>query len=203
MIQVLKTEYFSKADAFILPLTGLSKDESFECRSYLFWREYSIENYQLILSFTYTDQLGFMEYCRTRMFPILDRKGYLMENYDIGDRSVFILDMSEWALDIEQFLSGKYSKFSKEAKYSIEKFHTFNKNQIPISIYAVLYPNTRMTLLREEGIDHTPIEYASKHYGLDLDDMRKIGEIGSKYNPLDETLLTDVDDLCQYDSYNL
>lgn len=197
MIQVLKAEYFSKADAFLLPLTGLAKDEKYPVKSYLFWNEYTIEDYNLILEFEYNNYADFIEYCRTRLFPLLDKRGYLVESYDLGNRSIFVLDIGEWAMDIEMFLAGHYSKMSKTMKDTIEKYHTFNGYQIPIYIYAVLYPNIKMALLREDGKDKTPIEYVAKNYGFDIEDMKEIGEIGSVYEPILETLLTDIENICQ------
>jgi hypothetical protein len=62
------------------------------------------------------------------VFPILDKKGYVIENYDSIGRSIFVLDMSEWALDIEQFLQSRYSQLSREGKECIEDFH----NELPV-----------------------------------------------------------------------
>lgn len=196
MINVLKSEYWSKADAFLLPLTGLQKNEQFELNSYLFWNDYSVEDYKLILSFSAEDQdEEFQKYYKRHLFKILDKKCCLVESYDIQGRSIFVLDMSEWAMDIEQFLAGKYSKFSSEVKELIQRFHTFNGSQIPIYIYSVLYPNKKMQLL--DGL--SPIEYVSRNYDFDLDTLKKLGEVGGKYNEMEETLLTDIEGLCQTD----
>lgn len=196
MVKLLTTDR-SKADTFLLPLTGLSKEEKYNPKSYLFWNDYSILDYNLILTFEYDNYDDFLNYCSRRIFPILDRKGYLVESYDLENRSIFVLDMSEWAMDIQQFLVGKYSKLGKECKSHIEKFHTFGNNHIPVDVYAVLYPTTKMTLLREDGKDMTPIEYVAKNYGIDLDRLKKIGEIGSIYTEFDERLLTDVEYFCK------
>lgn len=190
MVNLLRKENWS--DAFLLPLTGLRKDNDFEMRSHLFWNEYNINDYKLIVTFACEDYEALMEHCRTQVFPTLDRKGYLLENYDIQGRSIFILDMSEWAKDIEMFVLGKYSKFSKEAKTMIEKYHTFKKDKILVHIYAALYPNMKMTILDNK----TPIEYAAAEYGLDYEVMKKIGEIGSIYDSMSETLITGVESLC-------
>lgn len=194
MIEVLKREYWSRADAFLLPLVGLEKTEEFEMKSYLFWNEYSINDYNLILTYSSENYDELVQYCQKHVFPILDRGGYLMENYDVAGRSIFILDISEWAMDIQMFLTGKYSKFSKEAKAAVQKFHTFNKNKIPIHVYAVMYPHESMILLD----NMTPIEYICQEstYGLNLDDVKKLGEIGTLYGRMEETLLTEIDEIC-------
>ena len=173
-------------DAFLLPLTGLKKDPSFEMRSHLFWDEYNINDYKLILTFTSDDVERLNTYCSSKIFPILDKKGYLLESYDIGNKSIFILDMSEWAKDIEMFIMGKYSKFSKDAKILIEKYHTYNKVKIPIHIYAALRPNEKMEFLDNK----TPLEYVSMTYGLDLDLLKSVGETGTLFMKEKETLVT-------------
>lgn len=197
MVELLKRkeDHWSKADAFLLPLTGLGRNAKFECRSYLFWREYSIHNYNLILTFSAEDYTGMLEYCKKYVFPVLDKKGYLIESYDMGDRTVFVLDMSEWAMDIEFFLIGKYSKFSKEARSIIEKFHALDGYKIPVHVYATLYPNVPMELLE----NMSPLEYVSQNdtYGFNMSLMKEIGEIGTIYDEVAETLLTDIEELCK------
>ena len=99
-------------------------------------------------------------------------------------------------MDIQQFLTGKYSKMSKEAKSLIEKYHIFNINQIPIYIYGVLYPGLQIDKLEKM----TPIEYVSHYYELEIDELKKGGEIGSMYDKMAETLLTDIASFCQKDT---
>ncbi len=182
MINVLKKLNWS--DAFLLPLTGLRKDDKFDMRSHLFWNEYNINDYKLILTFSCDDYHGMLDYCKNNVFPILDKKGYLSESYDIDGKCIFVLDMSEWAKDIEMFILGRYSKFSKVAKNIIEKFHTKRNGDIPISIKAPLYPNMEMLILG----NRTPIEYVAAEYELNLSEMKRLGEIGSIYNAVNETL---------------
>jgi hypothetical protein len=193
-------EYWSKADAFLMPLTGLRRNLTYEPRAYLFWNEYSIENYNLIVRYDYPkgDYDKFLAFCQDYLFPTLDKKGYLVESHDLnGETTIFVLDIAEWAKDIELFLSGKYSKIGREAKELIERYHFFNKASIPVHIYAVLYPKMRMAILEEDKVKYNPIEYVSKYWNLDLDLLNQVGEIGSKYDRMEETLLTNVDDFCQ------
>lgn len=185
MINVLKKENWS--NAFLLPLTGINRDNKFKKETHLFWNEYSINDFKLMLTLTYEDREDFLKYCRGYMFPIMDKKGYLLESYDFKDKTTFVLDMSEWAKDIEMFIVGRYSKFSEEAKKTIKKYHITAGREvdiIPIHILAALYPNDYM-----ETLNATPIEYVASEYGLDLYDLKKIGEIGSVFKKDSETLL--------------
>lgn len=186
MVELLKDKYWSKSDAFLLPLTGLGKNQRYKIKCYLFWDKYSIEDYQLILKISYENYTEFIEYCRKFIFPILDRNGYLVESYDFEGCSVFILDMSEWALDIEMLLKGSYSKFSKQAKDIITKYHTFYDNgpKILVEIKASLNPTLKEELLGNV----TPLEYMIDVYGLPAEEVRRIGEVGGIYDKEEETL---------------
>jgi hypothetical protein len=186
MVEILKDKYWSKSEAFLLPLTGLSKTHKYNLKTYLFWNDFSIEDYYLILKFTWDDYEAFLHYCRRVIFPILDKNGYLYETYDFDKESVFVLNISEWALDVEMFLKGKYSKMSRDAKDTITEFHTFYDKgpKILIEISASLEPTTKYDILG--GM--TPLEYAAENYGLPLVELKAVGEIGGIYHKDQETL---------------
>lgn len=190
MIEIFKEHYWSKSEAFLFPLTGLPKTSKYHYSTYLFWNEYSIENYQLIVKFTWDDYDEFLKYCKVMVFPVLDVNGYLIESYDSENETIFVLDLSEWALDIELFLSGKYSKFSNEAKKKIEKFHTYMDKipKIKLHIAVVLAPNTEYEILGKMKA----IDYAAKVYNLPLDELQRVGELGGKYQIEAETLELEV-----------
>lgn len=197
MIQLLETREQRKrgkkewSNEFLLPLTGLKRTDKYDINTYLFWKENKITDYKLVLTLDGGENSEMVEYSRKEIFPILDKKGYLLESYDVGEMIVFILDMSEWAWDIDKFVEGKYSKLSEEAKSIIEVYHTFNKNKISLQLVSILYPNRPQALLDKR----TPLEYVAENYGFDINEMQKIGELGSLYNELDETLITDIRDL--------
>lgn len=192
MVDLIFSEYWSKSDAFLLPLTGLQKEYEYEMKSYLFWDDNSVEDYKLMLVFSYEDYDKFRAFCKTEIFPRLDSGTLLMENYDYMDRAIFILDMSEWAFDIDMFLYGKYSKFSKEAKTLVERFHRGPAGKIKCFLYSALHPLEEQSLLN--GMN--ALDYLAENYGFDSEDVHKIGEIGGIYDKDHETLLTHVSQLC-------
>lgn len=186
MIEVLKKNYWGKSQAFLLPLTGLSKTLLYPVDSYLFWDEYSIENYQLILRWKWNDYNEFLTYCRKHIFPILDKKGCLTEVFDGEKETVFIVDISEWALDVEMFLKGKYSKMSGDAKDIIEEYHHYydKGKKVPPEISAAIDPHFKFKAYG--GM--SAIEYVAENYGLDLEELTKIGELADQYDKKAETL---------------
>lgn len=183
-IEVLKKEYWSKSDSFILPLTGLIKDMKYIAKSYLFWENYSIEDYYLVVKFFYKNAALFQSYCKDYLFPILDDSSYVTETFDCEDGSIFVLNMSDWSEDIDMILAGKYSKLSDNAKTIIKRYHRMKNGDIPVHIYAVLYPTKKIPFLG----DVTPIAYVSEKYGIDISDLKRIGELGTLYDKGKETL---------------
>lgn len=186
MIEVLKKEYWSKSEAFLLPLTGLSKTHKYAFKTYLFWNEYSIEDYYLVIKFNWDNYEEFVQYCRRVVFPVLDRNGYLVETYDFDKETVLVLNIAEWAFDIEFFLKGRYSKMSRDAKDIIIEFHTYYDKipKIKVEISASLDPNARYAVLGGQ----TAIEYVAENYEISLDDLKKVGELGGIYDVTKETL---------------
>ena len=187
MVEVLKGEYWSKSEAFLLPLTGLSKSQKYQLKTYLFWGDHSIEDYKLILKFDWDNYDEFLQYCRRVVIPVLDRRGYLMETYDFKNETIMVLDISEWAFDIGFFLQGRYSKMSRDAKDTISEFHTFYDNgaKIYIEISASLEPFEKFPILGNK----VAIEYVADNYGLNLEALRKTGELGGIYDKEKETLI--------------
>lgn len=186
MIELLQKEYYSKADVFLLPLTGIKRQEDVKIESFLFWREYSIEDYKLTVTIENSEYIS-------QFLKEVDENSNVTECFNTDDRTIFILDLSEWAQDIEMFLMGKYSMLSDAAKQKIMKYHTLNGNTIKVWIKATLKPTEPREIL--DGL--TPIQYVCLHYEFDEDEMNRIGEIGAKYEPILETLMTDFHETCQ------
>lgn len=186
MVEVFKKEYWSKSNAFLLPLTGLPKALEYKLESYLFWENFSVEDYYIILVFNYDNYDDFLEYCKKNIFPILDRNTCLIESHDYDNQTVFVVDISEWAMDVEKFLKGRYSKFSPPAKDIITDYHIYydKGNKIDIKIQASLEPNEKYSILG----DMTAIEYVSENYEIPYDELKKIGELGGIYSKEKETL---------------
>lgn len=192
IIEILKREYWSKSDAFIVPLTGLVKNLKYVSSSYMFWDEYSIENYQLTMKFFHKNSEIFNRYCKDYLFPVLTKENYLIETFDCIDGDIFILDMSEWGEDIDMLLAAKYSKMSNEAKLIIKRYHKLKNGDIPIQYYAVLHPFNEVDPLLGKM---SSIDYVAKNYEFDAGELRKIGELGTRYEKDKETLLEPCDKL--------
>lgn len=176
-VDLITREYRSKSDLFLLPLTGLPKNS--DIKSYMFWEDYSIDNFQLIL------EIKNMLNKIPDIIQILDKNAPIIECYEDNKVMYFVVDLSEWALDIELILAGKYSKMSKAAKKTCENFHSLHgRNPIRASIYGIMYPNTELEVLGNK----TPLEYLVTHYKIDEETVMKIGEIGSLYDKMAETL---------------
>lgn len=200
MINVLRSKYRSLSDDFILPLTGIQKTDKFDVKSYLFWEDYSIEDYKLVVKVEYGHRYDeFKQYLREVIFK--SKESLVIQSFDFEGFSILIYDISNWSEDIELFLQGKYSKMSPIAKTVIEEYHTFYENgkpQMVMSIYASLFP-TKVPVPKSILDGMTPIDYVIKHYimvgapdRIDLETVKILkerGELCSVYDKEAETLI--------------
>lgn len=191
--------YFSKSRAFLLPLTGITQIPDFEIRSYVKWDNYSIYNYELVVRVEYGYRFEtFQEYLKTNLLS--DGRSIAREVYDFEGFSIIVFDLSAWSKDVEEFLKGRYSKFSRDAKAAIISYHTVYKNKKPeigLITNSCIYPD-----VPQEALDNmTPLEYAIKHYvstpyraRIDTQTermWRDIGELCSICDEEKETLVLD------------
>lgn len=195
-MEIFRSAYKSMADTLLLPLTGIPKDSRLTVGSFLFWRDYSIFEYNIIITIDFDESISEIKRkLDTIIIPALDKNAPIREVYEIGKRLILVLDMSYWMSDINHFLNGKYSKISDKAKAIIKNYHSDNNGVIGHFLWCILYPNKKSSFLG----DKTPIEYASQEYGFDYYELSKVGEIGNKYDKTAETLFTEVDELCHID----
>lgn len=191
-MKVLKSGKWSKSEAFLLPLTGLQKEGKYKIESYLYWDNYSIDNYNLIIKMRYTNYNDFIAYCKRHIFPVLNKNAYMVESHDVEGGCIFILDIADWKPDVDWFLLGKYSKMSSTAKDLIAKYHAYyDKNDVAklnpikeIYIVSALEPNIKL----EELGNVTPIRAIANEYRLNYADLKKIGEAAGIFDAEGETL---------------
>lgn len=190
---VLKNEYISMSDNFLYPLLDIPKADDFDIKSYIFWNKFSVEDYYFIVTMSGDEES--LKLFLPKLLQIVDKNTPVIEYYKMDERHILIIDMSYWASDIELFLLGKYSKFSKDAKNLIVKYHNIpgRINEIPYHIFAVLFPEKELAKLN----NRSSLEYVADIYNLDTDLLYKVGELGRKYDKLGETLLTNIDNLLE------
>lgn len=146
---LLQKTYIQKSLLFLLPLTGIKRDRYFKvtntylASSNLISKEYyengiSVEDQILIVTFSNQykqkdremyDQLSskFKEIAKKEDIKPKwdDYEIELMSNpnflafHEASDEYIYTYDMSNWSADWNNFVNGKYSKFSEDAKSSI------------------------------------------------------------------------------------
>lgn len=197
-VDVLLNSYWSKSDAFLLPFTGMKKVEEFDVGAFMFWENYTIEDYKLIVKIEYGCRYDeFETYLKERL---LVESNKVIQVYPYEGFSIFIFDIADWYEDIETLLNGKYSMFTRKAKDTIERYHMYyedGKPQVDINIFTCLYPNSKESVL--DGM--TAIDYVIKNYimvgtpsKLDLETakiMKSGGQVCSIYDKKEETLVLD------------
>jgi hypothetical protein len=194
MVEIIRRNIWSKSTAFLLPLTGIKKTRDFEIRSYLYWNDYSIGNFELAVKVEYGHKFQeFLEFMHEGVFK--NRNSLIREVFEYEGFSVFIFDISDWAEDVAVFMEGKYSKLSKPAKVKIQKYNSDDNNNMPISIYCCLFPDEPHEMLG----NMTPLEYAVQHYITEYkpnkadyesaEIWQKSGELCSIFDMKEETLV--------------
>lgn len=105
-MSAINSKYFQKSSCFLYPLTGLSYNS--DVITYLDY----INDYKLLIDASnVTDEYfkTIIKICEEEIEP-----------------NLLLVDLSEWKLDIDLFLEGKYSKFSEKAKKTILSYWKFS-----------------------------------------------------------------------------
>ena len=179
-----KREYWSKSKWCLLPLTDIPKTKDFDITTYVKWKNYTIENFQLIVKVEYGSKYSQFQEFFAKIVEN-NKAAFAIEAYDYEGFTIVIYDLSYWAKDIRFFIKGQYSKLSESAKRKIEAYHTFYKNgkyNINIRNYICLHPDEPQAVLG----NMTPIDYAALHYNMDL---TEIAQVCSICEPKKETLV--------------
>lgn len=183
------SNYWSRADTLFFPLLGISKNKVFNPNSYLFWNEYSIENYHLILEFNHSENSYIQSFIN-----LINKNTPILEIYEVHDRIIMIVDLSTYAEDVDKILKGKYSRISNEAKGYIKSFnkeYVNGEHVISQYLYAAINPKDACSAFNNKS----PIEFVSEQLGLDLEIMQENGEVAGLYDRMSETLIVELSDI--------
>lgn len=118
----LNIKYFQKSLYLLLPFTGIPRVGAFKPHNtYLYSIDNqldSIESFHLIVSYYKDESYEYKTYEKNVILKCPNLVGcYTSENHFI-----YIFNIIEWANDVVQFLDGKYSRFSDNAKLTIMKW---------------------------------------------------------------------------------
>lgn len=185
--EYIRLSYYSKSKNFLYPILGYRRNETYKCQSFLFFQHHSVLNGELITFYVNEGEELFRNYEVTRIAPHPLLRGC----YEVPRASVYVFDISGYSDDIQHFLCGEYSKFSKSLK---KRILTYMDDDIEKTTpapgrfsHAVLFPELYRNLVAEQQL------------GVPA---KNLTELASIYNADKETL--DIEDyhVCGYTSLN-
>ena len=168
-MQEIYKKYFQKSATFLYPMLGIKKSKSPKPRqTYVSWGD----------DFHYTDRKLIVLYDRdtTEVWKkfeanILMTHPMLMDSIIVNDDQIiyiFDFDLPEHREDFDNFIIGKYSKFSNDAKKKITDYFGI---QSPEWIFIESYIHPKKYFQAYSDI-----------LGVDLETLQKIGELCDKFN---------------------
>lgn len=156
----LNTEYFQKCRVFLYPILGISKGGTYRpLEVYTAWQDYYEQSdYKLILMFTLHDNADYKKFEQEKLF---NNKYFLDFSYINKSEAIYVFDLSTISNEVDNFINGKYSKFSESHKQNILSFTKKDSAHYAI-IESFLYPekyfklysnllNIKERVLREVG----------------------------------------------------
>lgn len=171
--------YYSKSKVFLYPILGFSRGETFKAQSFLFFREHSIINGEIVVYYPHEGVLfDAFENDRILSHPLLRKC------YTVGGGKVYIFNIDKWKTDIDYFLAGEYSKLSDSLKKTVLRYVGDNVEPMKAEpnryAHAVLFPELyRFAVARDLGVS-----------------ARDLTELASLYDHEKETLDIPIWDTC-------
>lgn len=174
------TDKFQKSLKILFPLLGIPKNSTFQpFNSYLWWEyvEENIETFYLIVYYKHNNSLIYKAFEDKYIFE----NEYISNCYNVEDGSIYIFDITVFYDTVEKFLNGRYSKFEEKAKTIIRRYWgdtNWGIDEIMKgrSYHIMFYPEKYYELAAEE-------------LGVNIEYLRRIGELCSKFDRNDETLM--------------
>lgn len=143
----IELSYYCKSKNFLYPILGFKRNESFRPQTYLFFQHHSILNGELVVLYPNEGDILYKNFEQNKVAP----HPLLKACYQIPHGTVYIFDIAGHHSDIEHFLAGEYSKFSKSLKRTILKYMDDSiENTTPApdrATHAVLFPESYRPLV--------------------------------------------------------
>jgi hypothetical protein len=132
------TDYFQKSKVFLYPLLRIKKNVPFTpAETYICWDGvYDVNDFKFLCVYnTEMDE-------KFKSFESNLKGNVLFEEYHklSDDTHLYIFDFTPFKRDFDSFVKGKYSKFTKISKDTIEEFFG-NNGKIASFVTAFLFPD--------------------------------------------------------------
>ena len=173
MIKGIYSKYFQKSKSFLYPALGIKKNSKFSPRNTYIALEgiYEPEDIVFICVFDKQESEGFIEFENDMLIknPLFIRK------LSTDKLNLYFFDYEIYMEDWFNFMLGRYSKLSNVLKRAIKTYYGEKSLEYQQHIHIYLHPEEHF------------VEYANL-LEVEVDMLKKIGELCNPYDPEKETL---------------
>ena len=173
MIKEIYTKPFQKSKSFLYPVLGLKNNIPYKpINTYLSIKDLiDIKQRVLICVFNNVDSDEFREFENNKLLC----SSFFTKRIEIDDKVIYLFDLKNFKEDWDRFIKGKYSKLSKIIKECIKHYYG-DKSLEYEYMDSYLNPEFYYTIY-------------SELLGVSEEELQEIGELCSKLNEEDETLV--------------
>jgi hypothetical protein len=179
MIDKLYGKYFQKSRSFLYPMLGIKRSSYISPSGTYISLEGKIEaeDIRLICTFKDDNSEGFKSFENQMLLT----NPLFVEKIRVNEFNLYVFDLEIYQDDYFNFLLGRYSKFSAHLKRAIKNYYGEKSAEYQI-IETYLYPEKYFDV------------YA-KLLDVDVNLIKKIGELCDPYNHKKENLKIPIKDL--------
>ena len=143
----LNQNYFQKCRVFLYPLLNIEKGLAFYPKEvYTAWEDYYLQSdYKLMLLFDISNHTSYKEFESEKLFK---NKYFLDFVYITETQGIYVFDLSEHKTDYDNFILGKYSKFTTSHKERVLNFQKKGSKVYDV-IKSFLYPEKYFKMYSE------------------------------------------------------
>lgn len=181
MIKTLYQDYFQKSKTFLFPALKIARNSSIQVsETFISWEGmYKPEDQKLIVLYDDVNTEAFQAF--ELKVLIAHPLYYTTHRLPDGNSAIYVYDYSILKKDWENFLTGKYSRLSKDLKQAILTYYGKNSHE---------YKYIASFLLPEDFF-----EVYSELLDVHVDLLKKVGELCDPYNVDKETCKISVEHL--------
>jgi hypothetical protein len=178
-IKSLYRDYFQKSRVFLYPALDIKRGVSVTpVQTYVAWSDrFKPEDRKFICLYNMRKDDEFIRHEKTKL--VGNRLFHdFVELSD--DQGIYIFDYQEFAEDWDAFVQGKYSQMKASYKRKIKNFYgSYSSNFAYVESF--LHPEKYFSLY-------------SELLGVDVEHLKQVGELCSKPDMVEETLLIEAND---------
>lgn len=179
-IKSLYKDYFQKSRVFLYPALEIKRGSSvMPIQTHVSWEgHYAPEDRKLICLYYLREDEEFLRFEKHKLLG--NPRFHDFKQVD-DERAVYVFDFQDSKSDFDLFLQGRYSKMSAVHKKKIKAYYgIYNSNFVYIESY--LNPEKYFSIY-------------SEMLGVDIDELRKVGELCNPPDMERESLVMDIQEI--------